>query len=275
MSILITVLLTILKVLGIILLVILGLILTALLIPVGAQIIFEGGKLIIKAKAGPISLTVFPWTFGKKKKPGKPQKQAKSKPPKPPKKTQQAKAQPEKPAAPAPAPEKPPEQPKESPKAEPKPEPKQPTPKYVEKPKPTKKARQPKKSAGSGAGGSGGLGGLPWEKITSALELLPEVLKKLFGSIRIYDIRLTVPIHMNDAAATAIWYGRVNGLIGGTVAAASHIFQVELKELNVLCDFTGEAAGKEHFSCKITTHLMQLVILGITTLIQLKKRKII
>lgn len=270
MSILITVLLTILKILGILLLVLLALILTALLIPVGAQVIFEGGKLTVRAKAGPVSLTVYPWRAGKKKKPEKPKKSAEAKPVK----KQKTRSEPEKSAAPAR------EQPK--PEAQPKSEPKPAAPQQTEHPKPKQPERPPKKPAKKPAkkkaasGSSGGtLGGLPWGRITSALELLPTVLKKLFGSIRIHDIRLVVPVHKRDAAATAIWYGRVNGLIGGAVAAASHIFQVELKELNVLCDYTNDAAGKEHFSCKITTHLMQLAVLGITTLIQLKKRKII
>lgn len=271
MTVLVTVLLTILKVLGILLLAVLLLLLTALLIPVGGQIIFEGGKLRVKAKAGPVSLTVFPWPFGKKK--GKP---GTGTPKKKPKKKKSPKAQPPKPPAVSqPAPEQTGTEIKQEPasvpeKAEPekKAEPKPQTPVYAKK---EKKKPAPK----AGGGKQGGLGGLPWEKIISALELLPEVLKKLFGSIRIYDIRLTVPVHKQDAAATAVAYGRVNGLIGGALAAASHIFQVEIYELNVLCDYTGDEAGKERFSCKITTHLFQMVILGVTTLIELKKRKII
>lgn len=95
------------------------------------------------------------------------------------------------------------------------------------------------------------------------------LIRRVLRGIRVYDITLRLPVHGQDAADTALRYGRLNALLHTTLAAVSNLMRVECKQLALAADFTDEYKGQETFSCKITTRLIIMVTAGIWALYRL------
>lgn len=92
------------------------------------------------------------------------------------------------------------------------------------------------------------------------------MLRRVLRGIRVHAICLRWPVHGPDAAETALQYGRANALLHSTLAAVSNLMRLEIREITLTPDFTGEAKGSEYFSCKITTRLFIMVTAGIWAL---------
>lgn len=95
------------------------------------------------------------------------------------------------------------------------------------------------------------------------------LLRRMLAGVRVSGIRLRLPVHGPDAAATALQYGRLNAALHTANAALSNLMRLEWEELSLTPDFTGEAKGSEYFSCKITTRLFIMVTAGVWAVYQL------
>lgn len=95
------------------------------------------------------------------------------------------------------------------------------------------------------------------------------LLRRMLAGVRVSGIRLRLPVHGPDAAATALQYGRLNAALHTANAALSNLMRLEWEELALTPDFTGEAKGSEYFSCKITTRLFIMVTAGVWAVYQL------
>ncbi len=102
--------------------------------------------------------------------------------------------------------------------------------------------------------------------IRALAEAAPGLMRRELGGIRVHEICLRWPVHGPDAAETALQYGRANALLHSALAAVSNLMRVEIREIALAPDFTGEAKGSEYFSCKITTRLFIMVTAGIWAL---------
>lgn len=83
--------------------------------------------------------------------------------------------------------------------------------------------------------------------VSSASSGLQFLLKFLW----IRRVELVVPVHAEDAGDTAVQFGQVQALIGGTRAVLDNIFNISYKMLQVYPDFSGQYAAGIYFSCKI------------------------
>lgn len=199
------------------------LLLIALVLPVGAQIVWEKGALTVYARAAFVRLRVYP--FAERKKKAKPGKKRPVRPKQPP---QQSAAEDKTGGGASP------------------------------KPAGAKPAREPPirleftlntiRALASTAGG---------------------LIRRVLRGIRVHEVTLRLPVHGQDAADTALRYGRINALLHTTLAAVSNLMRVECKQLALAADFTDEYKGQEYFSCKITTRLIIMVTAGIWALYRL------
>ena len=110
--------------------------------------------------------------------------------------------------------------------------------------------------------------------------LLLALLRTVRGGLRLLfkGIWVTVwirwPIQAEDAARTALLYGKANAWIGGAAAVLAHLFQFRLRQLELAPDFLGDKQGRGEVSCRITASLPVLAAAAVWTLVQLKKQKV-
>ena len=71
--------------------------------------------------------------------------------------------------------------------------------------------------------------------------------KKLLKKIRFTNITADVTVGKEDAYEAALWYGKVQGIIFGSVGWLSCIFTVKLKKINVHCKFNEKITDGEIF----------------------------
>ena len=140
-----------------------------------------------------------------------------------------------------------------------------------------KRPKRPKSAPPAGAapkppkGGEGAsLPRIEWSLglIARLAGLAGGLLRRMLAGVRVSRIRLRLPVHGPDAAATALQYGRLNAALHAN-AALSNLMRLEWEELALVPDFTGEARGSEYFSCKITTRLFIMVTAGVWAVYQL------
>lgn len=252
MSALITALLFLLKALGILLLVALGLIAVALLIPVSLWLDYHDEDLTVKVGALGFKYTLLP----QKEKPEETPKaepeqpKAKTTTAQPPKATasestkaetvkQTKAAQPPK-AAPA-------ENPKAAAKEPPKTAAKQPKPADANSPK----AEPQDKNA---------LMQLTFDQMVTAVKGLGAMGKRIVNGLKVKHIRLYLPVTGEDAADTAIQYGKMQAWLHAGLGVLNRAIWLDFDECRLEADFLAKGEKKSRFSCQISARLLIMVI---------------
>lgn len=247
----------ILKILGWVLLGLLALLIAALLVPVTAELCYEQGRFSAALRVLAVRVRLYP----RPEKPAKPAKPKRNSPPKAPKPPKAAGAKPTGAGRPSPA------KPAQTPPGRPE---RQQTGGSAARPQQTAGAGQPKPSARP----EKTLGDtmdwvLAWARTGGA------ILRRLLMSFKIHRICIRLPLHRDSAAATALAVGGVYAGLGAGLGALQNVFDLRLEQLDIWPDYTGEQQGQEHFSCKITSHLIIMVIVGIWALLRLHREKLI
>ncbi|MBQ7859351.1 MAG: DUF2953 domain-containing protein [Faecalibacterium sp.] len=122
----------------------------------------------------------------------------------------------------------------------------------------------------------------PKKKFKLTLEMLcvlvnsaGTLLTKLLGALRITHIRIRYPVSGSDAAAVAESYGKTQAWLHTALGFLNRVFWLEFDEVYLTPDFTGNLAGTEHFSCKISARLIIMVIAGVAFVYTLYKEKVL
>ena len=110
------------------------------------------------------------------------------------------------------------------------------------------------------------------EKLLALLRTVRGGLRLLFKGIWV-TVWIRWPIQAEDAARTALLYGKANAWIGGAAAVLAHLFQFRLRQLGLAPDFLGDKQGRGEVSCRITASLPVLAAAPVWTLVPLKKQK--
>lgn len=271
----------ILKGIGWILLVLLALLIAALLVPVTAELCYEQGKFTAALRVLAVRVRLYPRPEKpkKQKKPRKP-KQEKTGPVRP--KPTQAAVKPaeEKLAAPA---EKPVEPAASSVQAEQKTEPAQkevtPQPaarqtgKATAQPPQRKADKTPPKQEAPKKPEKTLQETVDW--VLAWVRTGGQILRRLLEGFKIHHIRIYLPVHRENAASTALAVGAVHAGLGASFGMLQNFLDLRMEQLVIEPDYTGEHQGQEHFSCKITSHLIIMVITGVWALLRLRKEKLI
>ena len=102
-----------------------------------------------------------------------------------------------------------------------------------------------------------------------------QILRRLLEGFKIHHIRIYLPVHRENAASTALAVGAVHAGLGASFGMLQNFLDLRMEQLVIEPDYTGEHQGQEHFSCKITSHLIIMVITGVWALLRLRKEKLI
>lgn len=100
-------------------------------------------------------------------------------------------------------------------------------------------------------------------------------LRAVFGALRIRHIRIRWPVHAEDAAATALRYGKAQAWLHTCLALLNRVFWLDFDECRLEPDFTGKQAGTEYFSCKISAQLIIIVIAAVKLVLRLKEEDLL
>lgn len=251
----------ILKGIGWVLLVLLALLIAALLVPVTAELCYEKGQFSAALRVLAVRVKLYPC-------PEKPEKPKKQKKPRRPKKakpvtkkpTAQAAAEQEKAAATEQTPaHKPQAEVSEQKQAALQPAARQ-TGKATARPPQQKPEKTLQET-------------LDW--VLAWVRTGGQILRRLLEGFKIHHIQIYLPVHGESAASTALAVGAVHAGLGASFGMLQNFLDLRMEQLVIEPDYTGEHQGREHFSCKITSHLIIMVITGVWTLLRLHKEKLI
>ena len=267
----------ILKGIGWILLVLLALLIAALLVPVTTELCYEQGKFTAALRVLAVRVRLYP-------RPEKPERPQKRKKPRKPKQEKTGPVQPkptqEKLAAPV---EKPVEPAASSVQAEQKTEPAQkertPQPaarqtgKAATQPPQRKEDKTPPKQEAPKKPEKTLQETVDW--VLAWVRTGGQILRRLLEGFKIHHIRIYLPMQRENAASTALAVGAVHAGLGASFGMLQNFLDLRMEQLVIEPDYTGEHQGQEHFSCKITSHLIIMVITGVWALFCLRKEKLI
>lgn len=251
----------ILKGIGWVLLVLLALLIAALLVPVTAELCYEKGQFSAALRVLAVRVKLYP----RPEKPEKPQKQKKPRRPKKAKPvtkkpTAQAAAEQEKAAATE-------QTPAHKPQAEVS-EQKQAALQLAARQTGKATARPPQQKPEKTLQET-----LDW--VLAWVRTGGQILRRLLEGFKIHHIQIYLPVHGETAASTALAVGAVHAGLGASFGMLQNFLDLRMEQLVIEPDYTGEHQGREHFSCKITSHLIIMVITGVWALLRLHKEKLI
>ncbi len=230
-----TILLAILKILGILLLILLLLLLAALLLPLGLDIRYKAGRWQVQARYAMLHFTLYP----PKSAPQRAQRPAPETPPKSPPATEAGPAQ----NTPLPKTQEPPQ-------------------KQPPEPKPAAKATAKPTPEKAGSGLPFGIG----ERLAAAEELLQKdpaaFVKCAFGhmgrlgrglakNLRLCHVTVFWTVTAEDAAATAVSYGALLGAVNTAWALLQQSVRVQADSLRLEPDFTGQQKANRCISLQV------------------------
>lgn len=225
MPVLITVLLFLLKALGIFLLAALAILLLALVIPVSLWLDYHEEDITVQVGALGLKYTLLPQKEKPEKKPReKDVKKTKAK-------TKAAK-QPKAAAAKEPSKEATVKQPKPADAKQPQPQPQ----------------------------GKGALLGLTFDQLVTTVKGLGTMGKRIVNGLKVRHIRLYLPVTGEDAADTAMQYGRMQAWLHAGLGVLNRAVWLDFDEFRLEADFLAKGEKKSRFSCQISARLL---IMGI------------
>lgn len=115
----------------------------------------------------------------------------------------------------------------------------------------------------------------PEEKPKRTLEQTLELVRRLvsaaspaakfvFGRLRVRDVELVLPVHGEDAAQTALNFGRLQAVLYGIYAALQNFANITYRRLNLIPDYMNQYGDDLIFSCKImASPVIMLIAAGI------------
>ena len=135
---------------------------------------------------------------------------------------------------------------------------------------------QPPK-AGAAAGGQPLERQLPFRlgQLGDILATAGGFMRRVLAGLRVHGLKAYLPVCRETAAQTALGVGRVWAALGAALGVLQNFVRVQPGEVTVEPDYTGQRQGDASFSCKITAHLIIMVIAGLWALRRLKQQKII
>jgi hypothetical protein len=139
--------------------------------------------------------------------------------------------------------------------------------------------KQEKKARKHGAGRRGHVAGetlrLSLDQICAAAGGAGRFARAALGAMRVRHIRIVLPVTGDDAADTAVRFGKTNAWLHTCLALLNRVLWLDFTECRVEPDFTGKQAESEHFSCQISAQLFIMVAAAIRLILLLKDKRIL
>ena len=116
---------------------------------------------------------------------------------------------------------------------------------------------------------------MTFEKVQGILSAAGAFMRRVFRALHFTGIIFILPIHRDDAAQTAVAYGRAQAWVGGAAAALQNFFNLSFRQVRILADFTGEITAGPYFSCKIGASPIIMITAALYALVQLKNEHVL
>ncbi|MEG0877553.1 MAG: DUF2953 domain-containing protein [Oscillospiraceae bacterium] len=114
-----------------------------------------------------------------------------------------------------------------------------------------------------------------FEKLAGLVSTAGMAMKIIFKGIYFTKATIIYPVHCEDAADTAINYGKTHAYLGAAIATLRNYLHISFKELNIIPDFTGEYKYRRYFYCNIWGTPFIIVVAGIYAFKRILKEKLI
>lgn len=108
-----------------------------------------------------------------------------------------------------------------------------------------------------------------YEQVKPYIPMGWKYFKKLLKTIRITDLKINITTGKEDAAQSALFYGKLQGVLFGALSVISGIFTVKVEEANVNCVFNEKILdGSVHTKIKVrpSTLIAIAVCIGVSFL---------
>ena len=96
------------------------------------------------------------------------------------------------------------------------------------------------------------------------------LMRALLHSVHVRDVTAVWPVHYEDAAETAIRFGRMQAYLGSALGVLQNFIDIQLKQMDIIPDFTGEHKYRRYFYCKIQATPFIIGVTGIWALVKLR-----
>lgn len=117
--------------------------------------------------------------------------------------------------------------------------------------------------------------GLGLAELTELVSTAGWLMKIVFKVIKFRDIKVVLPIHREDAAETAIAFGRTQAYLGTALGALQNFLDLQFKQVELIPDFTGSYKYRRYLSCKIVATPFIMVTAAVYAFIRLKAGRVI
>lgn len=101
------------------------------------------------------------------------------------------------------------------------------------------------------------------------------VFKKLLTALRAEQLELRFPVHGQDAAATALLYGRVNAFFYSGLAVLQNTVRLKIKDIEIIPDFGDQHGEDVFFACRVGMAPVVLLVCAYQVYTRLQKAGIL
>lgn len=102
---------------------------------------------------------------------------------------------------------------------------------------------------------------MTFSKLVDMVGAAGSIAKRAIGALKFRDIRVRIPLQGEDAADTALLYGKFSAWFYGSLAALQNGLDMQVEQIELIPDFGGDNKYRLSFSCKIGT--CPLIMLGV------------
>lgn len=101
------------------------------------------------------------------------------------------------------------------------------------------------------------------------------LMRLVLRCIHVRGVRAVWPVHRDDAAQTAIAFGRTQAYVGGALGVLQNAVDIRIKKIDIIPDFTGECKEPRYFYCKIQAIPLIMITAAAYAFLRLKAGKVI
>lgn len=96
------------------------------------------------------------------------------------------------------------------------------------------------------------------------------LMRALLRAVHVRGVTAVWPVHCEDAAETAIHFGRTQAYLGSALGVLQNFVDIRLKQVDIIPDFTGEHKYRRYFYCKIQATPFIIGVTGMWALARLR-----
>ena len=96
------------------------------------------------------------------------------------------------------------------------------------------------------------------------------LMRAVLRTVHVRGVKAVWPVHCEDAAETAIRFGHMQAYVGSALGVLQNFVDLQLKQVDIIPDFTGEHKYRRYFYCKIQAIPFIIVTTGVWALVKLK-----